>query len=119
MFAQAVPQTACRRLGVHPGLRCIVNSVVQVSVESLTVKSIGEAESAGLWGLDRIDQKTDMRDYLYHYSYVGTGVHVYTVDTVSAVSKLCTPSYHGGHSQSCMCTCFVMFALHMCKVGLA
>ncbi|KAL0022292.1 hypothetical protein WJX79_005985 [Trebouxia sp. C0005] len=52
-----------------------------VSVESLTVKSVGEAESAGLWGLDRIDQKTDTRDYLYHYSYVGTGVHVYTVDT--------------------------------------
>ncbi|DBB00879.1 TPA: hypothetical protein ACH3X1_000798 [Trebouxia sp. C0004] len=52
-----------------------------VSVESLTVKSVGEAESAGLWGLDRIDQKSGKRDYLYHYSYVGTGVHVYTVDT--------------------------------------
>ncbi len=105
-------------LSTYPGLRCIVISVMQVSVESLTVKSVGEAESAGLWGLDRIDQKTDKRDYMYHYSYVGTGVHVYTVDTVSIVNKHCTLSY-GGHSQSFMCTCFGMFALHVCKVGLA
>ncbi len=90
---------------------------MQVSVESLTVKSVGEAESAGLWGLDRIDQKALTRDYLYHYSYVGTGVHVYTVDTVSIVNRLCTLSY-GWHSQSFMCTCFVMFALHLCSVGL-
>ena len=75
---------------------------MQVSVESLTVKSVGEAESAGLWGLDRIDQKTEQRDYLYHYSYVGTGVHVYTVDTVSLVNQLCTPSY-GWHSESFLC----------------
>lgn len=56
---------------------------MQVSVESLTVKSVGEAVSSGLWGLDRIDQKSNTRDYEYHYSYVGTGVHTYTVDTVS------------------------------------
>ncbi len=66
---------------------------MQVSVESLTVKSVGEAESAGLWGLDRIDQKALTRDYLYHYSYVGTGVHVYTVDTVSIPLLVC------GHSK--------------------
>ena len=91
---------------------------MQVSVESLTVKSVGEAESAGLWGLDRIDQKALMRDYQYHYSYVGTGVHVYTVDTVSIVDKLCTLS-HGWHSQSFICTRLVICALHVCQVGLA
>lgn len=91
---------------------------MQVSVESLTVKSVGEAESAGLWGLDRIDQKTLTRDYLYHYSYVGTGVHVYTVDIVSIVKKLCSLSY-GWHSQSFLCARFVMFELHVCKVRLA
>ncbi len=105
-------------LSTYPGLRCIVISVMQVSVESLTVKSVGEAESTGLWGLDRIDQKTDKRDYMYHYSYVGTGVHVYTVDTVSIVNKFCTPSY--GHSQSFMCKRFVMFAKSglLCKENI-
>ena len=48
------------------------------------MKSIGETESAGLWGLDRVDQKPLKRDYMYHYSYTGSGVHVYTVDTVCA-----------------------------------
>ena len=66
-----------------------VCACVQVTVESLTVKSTSEAVSAGLWGLDRIDQKTDNRDYMYHYSYVGTGVHVYTVDTVCLLLLFC------------------------------
>ena len=55
---------------------------LQVSIQSLTSKSTSAALSSGLWGLDRIDQKSKKRDYMYHYSSVGTGVHVYTVDTV-------------------------------------
>ena len=53
-------------------------------MEELTAAATSSAISAGLWGLDRIDQKTSKRDYQYHYSSVGTGVHVYTVDTVCA-----------------------------------
>lgn len=56
---------------------------LQASIESLTVSSVGTTVSNGLWGLDRIDQQSRKRDYMYHYSSVGTGVHVYTVDTVS------------------------------------
>ncbi len=65
------------------GSQCLqLVSCVQVTVESLTVKSVGDTISSGLWGLDRIDQKSDKRDYEYHYSYDGSGVHVYPVDTV-------------------------------------
>ncbi|KAL3147460.1 hypothetical protein ABBQ38_014518 [Trebouxia sp. C0009 RCD-2024] len=33
------------------------------------------------WGLDMIDQRTLPLDHLYHYSGLGSGVHVYMVDT--------------------------------------
>ena len=56
---------------------------VQASIESLSVSSVGTTISNGLWGLDRIDQQSRKRDYMYHYSSIGTGVHVYTVDTAS------------------------------------
>ena len=61
---------------------------LQASIESLTVSSVGTTVSNGLWGLDRIDQQSRKRDYMYHYSSTGTGVHVYTVDTVSHQSTL-------------------------------
>ena len=51
-------------------------------MQELTATATSSAISAGLWGLDRIDQKSKKRDYKYHYSSVGTGVNVYTVDTV-------------------------------------
>lgn len=68
---------------------------VQVSVQELTAAATSSAISAGLWGLDCIDQKTKKRDYEYHYSSVGTGVHVYTVDTVCP----------GDHVTSCHMMC--------------
>eukprot|EP00891_Asterochloris_glomerata_P003240 jgi/Astpho2/3240/e_gw1.00052.42.1_t len=37
--------------------------------------------SAGLWGLDRVDQRSSTRDYAYHYNAMGTGVHIYVADT--------------------------------------
>lgn len=55
---------------------------LQVSVQQLSASATSSVISSGLWGLDRIDQKSNRRDYQYHYSSVGTGVHVYTVDTV-------------------------------------
>ena len=61
--------------------------LVQVSIQSLTAKSTSTVISNGLWGLDRIDQKSKKRDYMYHYSSVATGVHVYTVDTVHYSSQ--------------------------------
>ena len=69
---------------------------LQVTVQSLSVKSAGQTLSDGLWGLDRVDQKPRKRDYMYHYSYTGSGVHVYTVDTVcvSAPSIICEAPAH-------------------------
>ena len=75
---------------------------MQASIESLTVSSVGTTISNGLWGLDRIDQQSRKRDYMYHYSSIGTGVHVYTVDTVSHQSSMYTCS------QFCSCTQHLM-----------
>ena len=61
------------------------HEIVFLQVENLSVAAIGTTMSAGLWGLDRVDQRSDMRDYQYHYNAVGTGVHIYVADTVSWV----------------------------------
>ena len=38
---------------------------------------------AGLWGLDRLDGRSPMRDFKYTYDADGTGVHIYIIDTVT------------------------------------
>ena len=58
---------------------------ILLQVENLSVAAIGTSMSAGLWGLDRVDQRSDTRDYQYHYNAVGSGVHIYVADTVSWV----------------------------------
>lgn len=49
---------------------------------------LGSTTSAGLWGLDRSDQKDLPRDFLYHYSETGAGVHIYVIDTVSCANSM-------------------------------
>lgn len=46
------------------------------------MSSDGERCAAGLWGLDRIDERPPAREYSYRYQYDGTGIHIYVVDTV-------------------------------------
>ena len=47
--------------------------------------SDGERCAAGLWGLDRIDERPPAREYSYRYQYDGTGIHIYVVDTVRLI----------------------------------
>lgn len=89
VVSAATKLTGCMYLiASQPLLQChddFSAFALQASIESLTTKSIGTTKSEGLWGLDRVDQQSRKRDYMYHYSSTGAGVHVYTVDTVSCI----------------------------------
>ncbi|KAK9829530.1 hypothetical protein WJX72_006342 [[Myrmecia] bisecta] len=59
------------------------DEVIQLhtKTEVLTEAAVGADLSKGLYGLDRIDQRSLPRDYAYNYNQDGTGVHIYVVDT--------------------------------------
>ncbi len=55
---------------------------LHVAVYTMWLKKNCGTCCAGLWGLDRIDVRSPIRNFKYTYAADGTGVHIYVIDTV-------------------------------------
>lgn len=81
-FVVEMPEAQAIALSRHPGIKGVHEVPVVQPADTVTV-------AATSWGLNRIDQRSLPLDSWYTYSYVGTGITVYVIDTgVNVVGDL-------------------------------
>ena len=71
-FSIRIPAVAARGLSHDPWVKW---------VEEDGVASIDTTQSGAVWGLDRIDQRNRPLSGTFTYTYTGSGVRVYVIDT--------------------------------------
>jgi subtilisin family serine protease len=72
-FLADVPPSALARLSADP-------AVISVARDQMAYPDVVQAVP-GIWGLDRIQERTLPLDGVYTYNSTGAGIHVYVIDT--------------------------------------